>query len=107
MKCYNCKAEWNVSAAMSASIQICPFCGVDLVLKPDNEIRSLQDVLRAIIAHGGLNTLRNGKRSLAMFSDLAPNLRKEKTMFSPKSNCLALRFRHLKHFNTLNSKSQW
>ena len=82
MKCYNCKAEWNVSAAMSASIQICPFCGVDLVLKPDNEIRSLQDVLRAIIAHGGLNTLRNGKRSLAMFSDLAPNLRKEKTMFS-------------------------
>lgn len=87
MKCNNCKAEWNVSAAMSASIKTCPFCGADLAPKVDGEVTSLQDVLKAIIAHGGLNSLRNGGRSLAMFSDLAPKLRKEKTLFSYLVQC--------------------
>ena len=87
MKCNNCKAEWNVSAAMSASIKTCPFCGADLAPKPDGEINTLQDVLKAIIAHGGLNSLRNGGRSLAMFSDLAPKLRKERTLYSYLVQC--------------------
>ncbi len=87
MKCYNCKAEWNVSAAMSASIKSCPFCGSDLAPKSDGEITTLQDVLKAIIAHGGLNSLRNGGRSLAMFSDLAPKLRKERTLYSYLVQC--------------------
>ena len=87
MKCNNCKAEWNVSAAMSASIKTCPFCGADLAPKPDGEINTLQDVLKVIIAHGGLNSLRNGGRSLAMFSDLAPKLRKERTLYSYLVQC--------------------
>lgn len=87
MKCNNCKAEWNVSAAMSATIKTCPFCGTDLAPKPDGEVKSLQDVLKAIIAHGGLNSLRNGGRSLAMFSDLAPRLRKERTLYSYLVQC--------------------
>ena len=87
MKCNNCKAEWNVPAAMSASIKTCPFCGADLAPKPDGEINTLQDVLKAIIAHGGLNSLRNGGRSLAMFSDLAPKLRKERTLYSYLVQC--------------------
>lgn len=82
MRCNSCKAEWNVSAAMSASIKTCPFCGADLYLKTTDELDSLQTVLKVIIAHGGTEALKDGRRTLAMFSDLAPKLRKEKTMYS-------------------------
>lgn len=82
MKCNSCKAEWNVSAAVSASIKTCPFCGADLYPKRIGELDSLQAVLKVIIAHGGIEAMRDGRRTLAMFSDLAPKLRKEKTMYS-------------------------
>ena len=82
MRCNSCKAEWNVSAAMSASIKTCPFCGADLYPKATGELDSLQAVLKVIISHGGTESLKDGRRTLAMFSDLAPKLRKEKTMYS-------------------------
>ena len=82
MKCNNCNAEWNISAAMSASIKTCPFCGADLYPKATGELDSLQAVLKVIISHSGTETLKDGRRTLAMFSDLAPKLRKEKTMYS-------------------------
>lgn len=82
MRCNSCKAEWNVSAAMSASIKTCPFCGADLYPKATGELDSLQAVLTVIISHGGTESLKDGRRTLAMFSDLAPKLRKEKTMYS-------------------------
>lgn len=82
MRCNSCKAEWNVSAAMSASIKTCPFCGADLYPKATGELDSLQAILKVIISHGGTESLKDGRRTLAMFSDLAPKLRKEKTMYS-------------------------
>lgn len=82
MKCISCNAEWNISAAMSASLRTCPFCGADLYPKATAELDSLQAVLKVIIAHGGIEALKDGRRTLAMFSDLAPKLRKEKTMYS-------------------------
>ena len=87
MKCNHCQAEWTVTAAMSASIKSCPFCGKPIAMEPDDKLSSMSATLNAIIAHSGLEGLRDGKRALAMFSDLAPQLRREKIMFSYFIQC--------------------
>lgn len=87
MKCISCNAEWTVSDAISASITICPFCGASLYPQPASELTSLQSVLKAIIAHSGVDALRDGRRTLAIFADLAPKLRKEKIMISYLVQC--------------------
>lgn len=87
MKCINCSAEWTVTATVSASITTCPFCGTSLHPQPTSELTSLQSVLKAIIAHSGVDALRNGQRTLAIFADLAPKLRKEKIMLSYLVQC--------------------
>lgn len=87
MKCNKCNSEWNVSTAISAPIKTCPFCGAELYSAPKDEIDTYQGVIRLIIEHGGMDLLRDGKKSMAMFSDLAPKLRKEKTMFSYLVQC--------------------
>lgn len=87
MKCNHCQAEWTVNAAMSASIKSCPFCGKPIAVEPDDKLGSMSAALKAIIAHSGIDGLRDGKRALAMFSDLAPQLRREKIMFSYFIQC--------------------
>lgn len=87
MKCNHCQAEWTVNAAMSASIKSCPFCGNPIAVEPDDKLSSMVGALKAIIAHSGIDGLKDGKRALAMFSDLAPHLRREKIMFSYFIQC--------------------
>lgn len=87
MKCNYCQAEWTVNSAMSASIKSCPFCGKPIAMAPDDKLGSMVGALKAIIAHSGIDGLRDGKRALAMFSDLAPQLRREKIMFSYFVQC--------------------
>lgn len=87
MKCVHCNAEWNVNPAMAASIHSCPFCGKPLKLEEDNSLESLSGGLKAIIAHGSIESLRDGRRALAMFGDLAPKLKRERIMFSYLVQC--------------------
>ena len=66
MKCNYCQAEWTVNSAMSASIKSCPFCGKPIAMAPDDKLGSMAGALKAIIAHSGIDGLRDGKRALAM-----------------------------------------
>ena len=87
MKCNNCNAEWSVSAAMSTAITSCPFCGKPLIKPNANNTPNIQTVVKEIIQHSGIEMLRDGERTLAMFSDLASQLRREKIMFSCFVQC--------------------
>ena len=87
MKCNHCQAEWTLPPSMSAVLKACPFCGADLLPKEEEKPDSMQGVLKVIIRRGGVDALKDGRRTLAMFSDLAPDLRKEKTMFSYLLQC--------------------
>lgn len=87
MKCNHCQSEWTVSAAISASIKSCPFCGKAIASESGDKYSSMSATLKAIIANSGLEGLRDGKRALAMFSDLAPQLKREKRMFSYFIQC--------------------
>ena len=83
MKCNHCQSEWNSSIVLNT----CPFCGADLLPKAEEKPDSMQGVLKVIIRRDGVDALKDGRRTLAMFSDLAPDLRKEKTMFSYLLQC--------------------
>ena len=87
MKCNHCQAEWTLPPSMSAVLKTCPFCGADLLPKAEEKPDSMQGVLKVIIRRSGVDALKDGRRTLAMFSDLAPDLRKEKTMFSYLLQC--------------------
>ena len=87
MKCNHCHAEWTANAAMSASFKSCPFCRKPITIDTANKLSSMRDVLKAIIAHRSIDGLKDGQRALAMFSDLAPHLRREKIMFSYFVQC--------------------
>lgn len=87
MKCNRCHAQWNISAAMSASVTVCPFCGADLYPRAEEKPESMAAVLKIIIDHGGVDALRDSRRSLALFSDLAPDLRKERTLYAHLVQC--------------------
>ena len=51
MKCKNCSAEWNVSAAISASLSECPFCKVSLIEEKTKPVfYNLHDALAAMYA---------------------------------------------------------
>ena len=83
MKCTQCQSEWNTSVVLAT----CPFCGADLQPRAEEKPDSMESVLKTIIDHCGPDALKDGRRTLAMFSDLAPDLKKEKTMFSYLLQC--------------------
>lgn len=87
MRCKHCNAEWSVSDVISASLTKCPFCEAELYAKPVNELTSLHSALEEIIERDGIDALRDGRRMLAIFADLAPRQRKEKTMLSYLIQC--------------------
>ncbi len=87
MKCNNCNAEWTVSAVQAASITICPFCQKPLAKATTKEPHTFVEALKAIIGHGGMNALLDGKHAVALFSDMAPKLRRERMMFSYFVQC--------------------
>ena len=81
MKCHKCQTEWANPSGVPVILQVCPFCGADLRPEGAEKPDSMESVLKTIIDHCGLNALKDGRRTLAMVSDLAPDLKKEKTMF--------------------------
>ena len=88
MRCHRCGAQWNKTDAAASSMNTCPFCGA--APDPaglDGKALSIEDVLKTIVSRRGPEILLDGTCSLAMFSDLAPDLRKEKIMFSYLIQC--------------------
>ena len=81
MKCSNCNAEWTVSQNISRSLTNCPFCG-EALTPPPKQLNTVEDVLTEIAARFGMDTLRNGQRTVALFSDLSPNMRRERLLLS-------------------------
>lgn len=78
MKCEKCNSEWN----SSKSIQICPFCGANLV---QSEMKKPEDIICFIVNEYGIDALRNKKLLLSYFCDYAPFMTKEYKLL--KNSC--------------------
>ena len=82
MKCPNCSAEWYLSEKIHTHLRTCPFCGTSLQCSHDKVLSTMDDVLCEIIRRFGTDILRDGRKTVAVFSDLAPQLRKERLLLT-------------------------
>lgn len=82
MKCKSCGSEWNAPQNISASLSNCPFCGEALVPPAPKQFHTVEDVLTEITSRFGMDVLRNGQRTIALFSDLSPSLMRERLLLS-------------------------
>ena len=77
MKCKNCNAEWNVSAAISASLSECPFCKVSLIEEKAKRVfYNLHDALAAMYADpkAGIDVVL-GSKCPEYIPDYFPNIK--------------------------------
>ena len=81
MKCPNCLAEWQLPEQSNTSLETCPFCGGSLRMEPVT-MDTIDGVLEEMIRRFGVDILRNGPRMVAVFTDLAPQLRKERILLT-------------------------
>lgn len=87
MKCDQCQAEWTVNTGMAESMKVCPFCGADLNPQNPREKSSVRTAMEKIIAQEGLDVLRDGRKTLGLISDLAPDQHREKRMMNYLVQC--------------------
>ena len=81
VRCPYCKAEWNAPGEKVTPPK-CPFCGKELVVKNDCARDTLDGVLLEIANSFGVDTLKDNRRTLALFCDLAPQLKKERILLA-------------------------
>lgn len=82
MKCKSCGSEWNAPQNISVSLSSCPFCGASLTPAAPKQFLTVEDVLTEITSRFGVDVLRNGQRTMALFSDLSPSLMRERLLLS-------------------------
>lgn len=82
MKCSNCNTEWTAPENISKSLTNCPFCGVSLAPPAPQKLNTVEAVLAEIISRFGVDALKNGQRTVALFSDLSPNMRRERLLLT-------------------------
>ena len=82
MKCNNCNMEWSGPASLTGKIVACPFCGKSLDRMQKKELNTVEDVLLEITTQFGVDTLKNGQKTIALFSDLCPDLKRERLLLS-------------------------
>lgn len=82
MKCPNCSAEWLLPASVPTELKTCPFCGCTLPIESVESLTTIDAVLAEIVRRFGVDILRNGSKTVAIFSDLAPHMRKERLLLS-------------------------
>lgn len=86
MKCIHCGSEWNVSPGLSVSITNCPFCGKSL-LPEKKQLNTVEDVLVEINRLFGVSVLADETKLVAYFSDLAPQLSRQRRILSYFVEC--------------------
>lgn len=82
MKCPKCSAEWHLPSNVPTQLKTCPFCGARLQIEPVDGLVTIDAVLVEIVQRFGIDILRNGSKTVAIFSDLAPQLRKERVLLT-------------------------
>lgn len=82
MKCPKCSAEWHLPSNVPTQLKTCPFCGESLQIEPVDGLVTIDAVLVEIVQRFGIDILRNGSKTVAIFSDLAPQLRKERLLLT-------------------------
>lgn len=86
MKCIHCGSEWNVSPGLSVSITNCPFCGKSL-LPEKKQLNTVEDVLVEINRLFGVSVLADETKLVAYFSDLAPQLSRQRRILGYFVEC--------------------
>lgn len=86
MKCNHCKSEWTVNPEISKSLTNCPFCGTSLLPEPKKP-ETVEDVLVEIYNRFGAAILADEAKLMAFFSDLAPNLAKQRKILGYFVEC--------------------
>lgn len=86
MKCIHCGSEWNVSPGLSMSISNCPFCGKSLIPEK-KQLNTVEDVLVEINRLFGLSVLVDETKLVAYFSDLAPQLSRQRRILGYFIEC--------------------
>ena len=90
MKCEFCECEWSLSPRYTKRLDCCPFCGEKLAvpfIPFIEDLTTLSGILSAIGHRFGDDVLRDGYRTLAFFSDIAPLQLREKTMLTRLISC--------------------
>lgn len=82
MKCPHCQCEWNMPQGMSLSGKNCPFCGKPLVEPVVQKSDAMEDVLAAILAEHGRDSLKNGKLVLSLYKDMAPKRKRDQKLLA-------------------------
>ena len=82
MRCPSCNASWQLPPSTKTQLSACPFCGAALIAKLSFTSKSISDVLLEICNQFGIESLRDGSKTVAIFSDLAPHLKKERILLS-------------------------
>lgn len=82
MKCTTCNAEWTVPQNISRSLTNCPFCGATLRPTAPRSLSTIEDVLQEILQRFGVDSLKNGQKLIALFSDLSPQLKRERLLLT-------------------------
>lgn len=86
LTCKNCKASWTYPAGFVKVTDKCPFCGKSLM--PEHGIESsLSNVLSYIADTFGDDAMKDGRKLLSLFADLAPNLKREKILLRHFVEC--------------------
>jgi len=80
MKCRHCHCEWNMPQGMSLNGKNCPFCGKPLVEPTVQKSDAMEDVLTAILAEHGQESLKNGKLVLSLYRDMAPKRKRDQKL---------------------------
>lgn len=79
MKCSNCGVEWTIPPTFTSKIDVCPFCGKS-IHPAKKQQNSMDDVLPYILKNFGSEAMKDGAKLQSLFADLAPELKREKTM---------------------------
>ena len=82
MKCMHCGANWTTGKGIPA-LGKCPFCGENLsVIIEDGKELSMSTVLCQMVEIYGSDILADRKKCIAIFKDLAPELKDEQQILS-------------------------
>ena len=82
MKCPKCAAEWIIPPNISKPINNCPFCGESLISVSPSKLDTVDDVLKEILTRFGIDVFNDGQKTIALFSDLAPRMKRERLLLS-------------------------